>query len=242
MSASATAVLLSEPQALRVIDTCHSTWLFDEDHHRFRRILRRGAVGYVPTGWRAYERLVDEPSCETFVVVLDRQGTRVLRGRRCGSGCRCQGGGEATGLQDAPSPVVPLRASGRTSVGRAVRAAVGKAVHAAGSGVVEAPVIPLPLPVPNGARARSRARFGHAVPGAWYVAPDGDALVTARSAERQASLEPLDPRQEVGGAQAEGLPGGADERRSRLRSVVDRHLEEAEHAVAGEHVHVAVPG
>lgn len=160
---TATAVLPSELQALRVIDTCHNTWLFDEENRRFQRIPR-GLVGYVPTEWRAYDHLVVEPSCETFVVVLDHRGTRVLRGRRCGSGCACQGGPDPAGVQDAASPV----AGPRTSAGWASSGAVV-------IGVEGAPVIPLPLPVPNGARARSRARFGHGVPGSWYVVADGDA-------------------------------------------------------------------
>lgn len=80
---------LTGSTTLRAITTCHSTWLLDEDNRRFRRILRHPLVRGVSTSWRAYERLVVDRSGEAFLVVLDRAGTRVLRGRRCGRDCGC---------------------------------------------------------------------------------------------------------------------------------------------------------
>ncbi|HVB07023.1 MAG TPA: hypothetical protein VNF07_12330 [Acidimicrobiales bacterium] len=80
------------PEALLVIDSCHSTWLFDEANHRFRRMVK-GLDEHLPvtTDWRPYDRLVIEESSDAFLVFLDRSSTRLLRSRRhLGAGCdRC---------------------------------------------------------------------------------------------------------------------------------------------------------
>ena len=72
-----------------VIESCHSTWIFDADRLRFRRILRGTEVGGQPvvTGWRSYSRLVVEADSETFTVILNVAGSRMIRSWRHDAGC-----------------------------------------------------------------------------------------------------------------------------------------------------------
>ena len=72
-----------------VIESCHSTWVFDEERMRFRRILRHIAPGAHPvsTDWRPYFELESEPDSEFFTVVLNREGTRLLRSWRHSTEC-----------------------------------------------------------------------------------------------------------------------------------------------------------
>jgi hypothetical protein len=78
-----------------VLESCHSTWLFDEEDHRFCRVLKGDLAHAVSTEWREYDRLVLHPDSEAFVVFLDASGTRLLRSWRHTSHCeRC--GGEMT--------------------------------------------------------------------------------------------------------------------------------------------------
>ena len=80
------------------LDSCHSHWVFDPDHHRYRRVpqgpdleLRTAA-----SEWRPYHELhVDEHS-DSFVVVLNQEGTRMLRSWRHGPG-ECPSCGFTTG-------------------------------------------------------------------------------------------------------------------------------------------------
>ena len=67
--------------ATLAIESCHSTWVFDEDRMRFRRVLKDTEVGGKPvaTGWRPYARLSAPPDSETFTVYLNAAGTRMLR-------------------------------------------------------------------------------------------------------------------------------------------------------------------
>jgi hypothetical protein len=78
-----------EPE-LTTIESCHSTWLFDTDRMRFRRILKGTEVGGQPvvTGWRSYSRLEDHPSSETFTVYLNEAGTRMIRSWRHAVDCQ----------------------------------------------------------------------------------------------------------------------------------------------------------
>ena len=80
-----------------VLESYHSTWLFDTDNHRFRRVLK-GSLGdaAVSTEWRAYHRLVLHPDSDAFVVFLDASGTRLLRSWRHTAHCD-QCGGDASG-------------------------------------------------------------------------------------------------------------------------------------------------
>jgi hypothetical protein len=66
-----------------VLESCHSTWLFDTERMRFRRVLKgledsRRAT----TDWRPYYGLDLDPVSESFVVLLNEDGTRLLASRR----------------------------------------------------------------------------------------------------------------------------------------------------------------
>lgn len=83
----------AEP-GLLVLDSCHSTWLFDEPAKRFRRILKGLDVdpAFAATDWRAYERLELSDDTDAFVVVLNSAGTRRIRSWRHVEGCtECEG-------------------------------------------------------------------------------------------------------------------------------------------------------
>lgn len=81
-----------------VLESCHSTWLFDTERLRFRRVLKGLDVDSHPasTGWRPYFGLDIDPVSESFVVLLNPEGTRLLRSWRHVDHCT-QCGGEATG-------------------------------------------------------------------------------------------------------------------------------------------------
>jgi hypothetical protein len=76
-------------QETTTIESCHSTWIFDTDRMRFRRILKGTEVGGQPvvTGWRSYYRLEDHPNSETFTVYLNLAGTRMIRSWRHAPDC-----------------------------------------------------------------------------------------------------------------------------------------------------------
>jgi hypothetical protein len=81
-----------------VLDSCHSTWLFDVTNKRFRRALKGLDVdpSVAATDWRPYERLELSEGTEAFVVVLNAAGTRRIRSWRHVDGCeQCEG--ERTG-------------------------------------------------------------------------------------------------------------------------------------------------
>lgn len=77
-----------------VLESCHSTWVFDTLRKHFRRVLKcvDGGAHRVPTAWRPYHDLVLDETSETFVVVLNPEGTRLLRSWRHLSHCaQCDG-------------------------------------------------------------------------------------------------------------------------------------------------------
>ncbi len=78
-----------------VIESCHSTWLFDQDNTRFRRVLKGQAGGPVSTSWQPCFGVEIDPDSESFVVLLNPEGTRLLRSWRHVEHC-AQCGGEAT--------------------------------------------------------------------------------------------------------------------------------------------------
>jgi hypothetical protein len=67
-----------------IIESCHSTWIFDIEGMRFRRILLDVESGgrRVATDWRPYYRLEVDPYSETFIVYLNIAGTRMIRSWR----------------------------------------------------------------------------------------------------------------------------------------------------------------
>ena len=81
-----------------VLESCHSTWLFDREPRRFRRVLKGLDLDNLQasTGWRPYFGLDIDPVSESFVVLLNPEGTRLLRSWRHVDHCS-QCGGEATG-------------------------------------------------------------------------------------------------------------------------------------------------
>ena len=66
---------------IRVLESCHSLWMFEPARRRFRR-APRGSRLDVPSpesDWTPYFRLEVEPSTGAFAVGLNEDGTRVLR-------------------------------------------------------------------------------------------------------------------------------------------------------------------
>jgi hypothetical protein len=79
---------------LLVLDSCHSTWVFDQPARRFRRVLKGLDVdpSLAATDWREYERLELDENSEAFVVVLNATGTRRIRSWRHVTDCsQCEG-------------------------------------------------------------------------------------------------------------------------------------------------------
>ena len=93
------ALLSTKPErVLRVVETCHSTWIFDEQAHRFRRVLKGPSRDRVSTDWRAYDHLVIGPGSDAFLVFLDATGVRVLRSTPHSANCRRCGQEQTTEL------------------------------------------------------------------------------------------------------------------------------------------------
>jgi hypothetical protein len=66
------------------VDSCHSRWVFDTDRRRFRRIPKGPGLEFLmaTTQWRHYHQLELDPDSDSFVVVLNDAGTRMLRSWR----------------------------------------------------------------------------------------------------------------------------------------------------------------
>ncbi len=86
--------------ALFVLESCHSTWIFDTDRMRFRRVLKGLALDAhaATTAWRAYYGLEVDPISESFVVLLNPEGTRLLRSWRHVEHCPQCGGNQTAEL------------------------------------------------------------------------------------------------------------------------------------------------
>jgi hypothetical protein len=80
-----------------IIESCHSTWVFEADRGLFRRVLKEidAHPHEVVTPWRTYYGLELDPNSESFVVLLNPEGTRLLSSWRHISDC-AQCGGHAT--------------------------------------------------------------------------------------------------------------------------------------------------
>lgn len=67
--------------AIRVLESCHSIWIFDPGRMRFRRVPRgtRLDMPSPESDWKPYYRLEVEPSSGAFAVGLNEDDTRVLR-------------------------------------------------------------------------------------------------------------------------------------------------------------------
>jgi hypothetical protein len=74
------------------LESCHSTWHFDEARHRFFRVLRDNPNDPgVPTPWQEYYALMLETDSEAFTVWLNEDGTRRLRSWRHRDRCEACG-------------------------------------------------------------------------------------------------------------------------------------------------------
>lgn len=80
-----------------VFESCNSTWIFDTEGMRFRRILKGIEVEDHPvaTQWRPYAGIEYSDDSESFTVVLNEGGTRLLRSWRHTEACT-QCGGQVT--------------------------------------------------------------------------------------------------------------------------------------------------
>ena len=82
-----------------VVDSCHSRWVFDTARRRFRRIPKGPGLEPVMahmTEWRPYAELHLDPDSDSFVVVLNEAGTRMLRSWRHREGVCSQCGAART--------------------------------------------------------------------------------------------------------------------------------------------------
>ena len=78
----------------KVFESCNSTWVFDQEHMRFRRILKGIEVDHraVFTEWRPYFGLDVADDSEAFTVLLNLEGTRLIRSWRHTGDCDQCGG------------------------------------------------------------------------------------------------------------------------------------------------------
>lgn len=81
-----------------MFESCNSTWVFDGEHMRFRRLLKGIEVDQraVCTEWRPYFGLEAADDSEAFTVLLNPEGTRLIRSwRHTGSCEQCGAHGTA---------------------------------------------------------------------------------------------------------------------------------------------------
>jgi hypothetical protein len=80
--------------AVRVLESCHSLWIFEPGRARFRRVPRgtRLDMPSPENEWTAYYRLEVDASSGAFSVGLNEDDTRVLRSWLHSDPCRhCSG-------------------------------------------------------------------------------------------------------------------------------------------------------
>jgi hypothetical protein len=77
-----------------ILESCHSTWIFEPDRQRFRRILKEIEVAQRPvfTEWRPYSGLEIDPIGESFTVFLTEDHRRLIRSWRHTHDCTQCGG------------------------------------------------------------------------------------------------------------------------------------------------------
>lgn len=66
------------------VDSCHSRWVFDTERLRFRRAPKGPGLELLMamTQWRPYYDLHLDQASDSFVVILNEAGTRMLRSWR----------------------------------------------------------------------------------------------------------------------------------------------------------------
>jgi hypothetical protein len=69
---------------LITVDSCHSRWVFDVERSRYRRVPQGSGlqVRMSMAEWQPYYSLHLDPNSDSFVVVLNESGTRMLRSWR----------------------------------------------------------------------------------------------------------------------------------------------------------------
>lgn len=80
--------------AVRILESCHSVWIFEPARARFRRVPRgtRLDMPSAENEWTDYYRLELDPSSGAFSVGLNEDDTRVLRSWLHSEPCRhCSG-------------------------------------------------------------------------------------------------------------------------------------------------------
>ncbi len=80
------------------LDSCHSRWVFDTERLRYRRVPQGPGLGrrMAVTEWSEYHELHLDPYSDSFTVVLNEAGTRMLRSWRHREGTCLQCGATAT--------------------------------------------------------------------------------------------------------------------------------------------------
>ena len=83
-----------------ILESCHSTWIFEPRQLRFCRILKRVALGRrsASTERRPYRDLEIDPHHKAFTVQLDEAHTRLIRSSIHSPGCAECGGYETVKL------------------------------------------------------------------------------------------------------------------------------------------------
>jgi len=83
---------------LITVDSCHSRWVFDTDRRGYRRVPKGPGLTMrtVMAEWRPYHELHLDPCSDSFVVVLNQAGTRMLRSWRHRDGVCAQCGAART--------------------------------------------------------------------------------------------------------------------------------------------------
>ena len=86
--------------------SCHSQWIFDIDHRRFRRLPADISLD-ISGGddWQPFEALHIDPHTGAFRITLNRERTRVLRSWLHDEPCRHCGAPVEVSLVDDPTAV-----------------------------------------------------------------------------------------------------------------------------------------
>ena len=103
-----------------MFESCNSTWVFDREHMRFRRILKGIEIDRraVTTEWRPYFGLDVADDSEAFTVLLNSEGTRLIRSWRHGADC-AQCGAHGTAERSRRTPGFACRVAPSVWVRRA---------------------------------------------------------------------------------------------------------------------------
>ena len=170
---------------LFVLESCHSTWIFDTDRMRFRRVLKGLTLDAhaATTAWRAYFGLEIDPISESFVVLLNPEGTRLLRSWRHVEHCPQCGGNQTAelSLDELGAPPWPDTPAGVATAGPAPGSTLPGSPGRAG--------------VAGGRRARSRVRrrttSGVRCPGPRPRRPGARVMITKATVQRTAMVPSL---------------------------------------------------